>query len=438
MPLLKWFKRRKEPEPEQPPSLQPLRRELEALPQRPASRRHPRQWLFRLKRLADFIGHTRPTAARFFRQVNPYPKPFRHIRFATEDGVTIAAWYGPPQADDSTAEAAAQEEAPGEGDGRPPADGAADPGTRRTNGRAQPPRDGTSAQAGTDGPAATRAGPATADADGPDPERQRHRPPFGLVLVPGMFSTKDDTIHKRRALRVWREWKVPVLVIDMRAFGESTGIATAGWKEAFDVHAAARELKKRSGARRVGVLAESMGGAAALNALAHDSQTGTDAMDGGVLTFSAFVDAHDAISYISHAPPRDDPFHIPFRSFQRLLHYKSMGGYERFDEYLTDVARVNGLESLEELTRLANPKWKVSLMRQPTLLVHASDDPVVPVRHARRMERYAREQLHIQTIVVGWGGHTGFEAMDPWWFWEVASRFFNHVNGLDLPNPEDA
>ena len=37
-----------------------LRRELEGIKQRPVSRSHPRNWLFRVKRAADFVGHAKP------------------------------------------------------------------------------------------------------------------------------------------------------------------------------------------------------------------------------------------------------------------------------------------------------------------------------------------------------------------------------------------
>ncbi len=348
------------------PDIKALRRRLERLRQAPSETHHPRHILFRAKRGLDFIGHARPGPAAFFAAVNPYPKPFEHIKFRTEDGVTIAGWYGPPHPERSE---------PGEAD----------------------------------------------DA-------------FGLVIVPGMFSTKDDTIHKRRAIRIWRNWKIPVLVIDQRAFGESKGIATAGWKESYDVHGAAKELLRRSGAKRIGVLAESLGGAAALNAVAHDSQTKTNLLTGGTLCFSAFVDARDAVGYISARPPKDHPFYGQWGGFRWLLRLRSHGGYERFDTYLADAARVNGLRDVDELYDLANPKWKVNLMQQPVLCVHASDDPVVPVRHARRMERYATDIRHIATLVTPWGGHTGFEALDPHWFWEVTRSFFEEVNGVALPN----
>lgn len=338
---------------------QALREELGALPQRPIAKTHPRNWIFRLKRATDFFGHSDPNAARFLRRINPYPKPWEHVRFRTEDNVQIAAWYGP---------------------------------ARRTD------------------------------------------PPFGLVIVPGMFATKDDTIHKRRAIRIWRYWDIPVMIIDLRAFGESTGVATAGWKEALDVHAAVKRLADMSGVQRIGVMAESMGGAAALNAAAHDSASGTELMGGGVLTWSAFVDSKDAVEYISTEPPKDHPFYTKWAGFNRMLKARSHGQYTTFMEITVDTARINGLESVEELWELANPKWKVALMHAPTMVVHATDDPIVPVRHARRMERYARDHPHIQVLITNWGEHTSFEAMDPWWFWEVTGRFFGEVNGVALPN----
>lgn len=347
-----------DPAPATPNRWAALREELEGLPQSPAPREHPRNWVFRVKRGLDFVGHSRHDLARFFAKVNPYPKPFAHLRIPSEGGSVVSAWYGPQ---------------PGAHD-------------------------------------------------------------WGLVIVPGMFSTKDDTAHKRRAMRIWRDWKIPLLIMDLRGFGESTGVSTAGWKEGEDVLVAAKELQRRSGVARVALLAESLGGAAALNALALDSASHGKTLSGGVLCFSAFVDARDAVAHISERPDPQDPFALQYRGFRRLLGMKSMGSYERFDDYLEDAARVHGLKDWNELADLANPKWKVPMLHQPTLIVHSADDPIVPVRHARRVERYADTNPLVQVLITDWGGHTGFEPMDPHWYWEVLRRFFGEVNDVDLPN----
>ncbi len=267
------------------------------------------------------------------------------------------------------------------------------------------------------------------------PRRPTQPSEWGLVLVPGMFSTKDDTIHKRRAIHIWRHWKIPVACIDLRGFGESRGVSTAGWKEALDVEAAAKHLRDVHHVKRVAVIAESLGGAAAINAVANEGERGGSLFDGGLLTWSAFVDARDAVEYISAQPPEDHPFANSWAGFRRLLHLKSMGGYQRFTDLIEDVARTNGLPDVEALYALASPKSKVKHIRNPALLIHATDDPVVPVRHARRMERYAGDADHVQTMVVPWGMHTQFEAIDPTWYWEVTRRFFGEVNHQELPVP---
>jgi pimeloyl-ACP methyl ester carboxylesterase len=343
-----------------PSSLEALRIELEGLPAHPIGERHPRFLWFWALRTLDFATHTRFRAARFLSRMRPYPKPFRHVRFRTEDGVHIAGWLAPQP-------------------------------------RMAPSR-------------------------------------WGLIIAPGLFATKDDAVHRGRAVAIHERWRIPVLAIDLRAFGESTGIATAGWKEALDIAAAAKFLATETGVQRVAVLAESLAGAAALNALAYDSQSNANLLTGGVLCWSAFVDAKDAVAHISQRPERGDRFYKPWNGFRRLLRFRFRGAYERFDDFLEDAARVNNLKGLEELLDLANPKWKVPLIRAPTLLVHARDDPVVPVRHAETMQVYAAEKPNIQVLVTTWGSHAQFEPKDPLWFWEVSSRFFGFVNQVELPN----
>ncbi|MEK6985203.1 MAG: alpha/beta fold hydrolase [Candidatus Thermoplasmatota archaeon] len=341
-------------------SLAALRAQLEALPQRPKRGGDLRVVLPRLRRTLDFIAHVRHPRARLLARLHPYPKPWRHVTVAVDDGVQVAGWLGPQH------------------------------------------RDAPS--------------------------------PWGLVIVPGMFSTKDDNLHKRRAIHIHRHWKIPVLAIDLRAFGESTGIATAGWKEAADVAAAARFLVAQTGVKRVAVLAESMGAAAALNAACAEGEAGSTLFAGGVLAFSAFMDAADAVRYISEAPPKGHPFRRTWSGFRRLLLAKSDGAYERFDDLLADVARIYSLENVEELYDLATPKRRVSRITAPTLVVHSTDDPVVPVRHARRLERYAEGTANIQVLLTAWGSHTQFELLDAHWFWEVCRRFYGEVNGVELEN----
>ncbi|HET6398541.1 MAG TPA: alpha/beta hydrolase [Candidatus Thermoplasmatota archaeon] len=266
------------------------------------------------------------------------------------------------------------------------------------------------------------------------PQHRTSPSPWGIILVPGLFSTKDDSAHRGRAIKMWQHWRIPLMAIDLRGFGESGGINSAGWKEGHDVLACARFLAAETGVKRVAVVAESLGGAAALNALALDGEETFPLLTAGVLCWSPFMDARDAVTYISEKPPLGHAFESAFLGFRRLLRIKSHGMYERFDAFLDDAARVYGLSGFEELCERASPKAKVATMRGPALIVHASDDPIVPVRHARRMERYATGRDNIHLLLTDWGGHTGFEPMEPQWYWELTSRYFGRLNGVRLQN----
>lgn len=104
----------------------------------------------------------------------------------------------------------------------------------------------------------------------------------GIVLVPGLFSSKDDTSQRRKALKMWRKWNYNVLVIDMRGFGQSEQVpSTPGWKEAEDVIAAARFLYSFNPVSRVGVMGESMGATASLLAAAQEGIWEEEAMRRG-------------------------------------------------------------------------------------------------------------------------------------------------------------
>lgn len=249
---------------------------------------------------------------------------------------------------------------------------------------------------------------------------------FGVVVVPGLFATKDDHQHRGRAIHIQREWNVPVVCLDLRAFGESKGIATAGWKERWDVIAAVDHLEEVAGCEKVLLVGESMGGAAVLNAMAQMGQDGDERLLGGV-TISAFVDALDAVTHISSEPPKGDAFETYYQAFRGMLRRTTGGGYESFLEFMSDVARQEGLAPKAFLKR-ASPKKHLHEITSPVLLLHASDDPIIPVRHARRIERYAATQPMLIPVITTWGEHAGFEAMDPVWFWSILDRFWEYLS----------
>src|SRR5438552_2019629 len=83
-----------------------------------------------------------------------------------------------------------------------------------------------------------------------------------VLFLPGTFQTKDDTSRKRRAMQLWRRFGAHVLIVDQRGFGGSAAHApSGGGQEARDALVAAEWLSAQSGAARVTLWGESLGGA---------------------------------------------------------------------------------------------------------------------------------------------------------------------------------
>jgi uncharacterized protein len=83
-----------------------------------------------------------------------------------------------------------------------------------------------------------------------------------VLLLPGVRANRLSMIERARFLR---RAGYSVLLIDLQATGESHGDAiTFGWRERFDVLAAAGFLRSVQHERRIAIIGSSLGGAAAL------------------------------------------------------------------------------------------------------------------------------------------------------------------------------
>jgi len=63
----------------------------------------------------------------------------------------------------------------------------------------------------------------------------------------------------------------------------------------------------------------------------------------------------------------------------------------------------------------------------PTLVVHAEDDPVVPVVHARRLATAAASNPRVAVRVLPAGGHLLFDAVDEGWYWGALDAFLRRL-----------
>ncbi len=242
----------------------------------------------------------------------------------------------------------------------------------------------------------------------------------GVVFVPGTFHSKDDTARKYKAIKMWREWGVRVLAIDMRGFGESHGVWGAGGVlEKRDILAAARYLLE-DGATDVTVVGESLGGASCLLAAAEPDAP--ELIAGGVLAWSAYADLAKQVAYTVTNPGRAHPFFLPYNFFRLMLWSTTNRTHSRFDTFLSERADELGM-SLEALYAGGSVANVADRIRVPTIAFHARDDPIVPVSHAELLAHASRMNRQVRVAIHGTGNHCFFDETDFEWYWATSRAF---------------
>lgn len=237
-----------------------------------------------------------------------------------------------------------------------------------------------------------------------------------VLLLPGTFQTKDDTPRKRRALNLWRRFEpAHVLIVDQRGFGGSAAhLGTGGSQEALDALAAADWLAHESGVPKVMVWGESLGGAIALLAACQD---GAQRRIDSVIAWSPFADLADA----TRAGASDDKRGQTMlgRTYRWLLRRRDKR-VRGFHDLLSLRADELGVP-LEELLHGGSPARHLHKLRVPAIVVHAEDDPVVPVTHAQTLKDIGSPKLEVH--IVPRGKHLGFDREAPAWFDAVTAHF---------------
>jgi len=146
-----------------------------------------------------------------------------------------------------------------------------------------------------------------------------------------------------------------VIMIDLRGHGESDRARlTFGHRERRDILGAVDFLLNRGyEPGRIGVLGASMGGVSAIAAAADEHAIGA------LVTDSAFASLHEVLS----------------AQFTRLTHLPSF--------VLSGALLAARVLTGEDLLRDPPAQNMLRLRGRPTLVIHARNDPFVPVQHAR-------------------------------------------------------
>lgn len=257
-------------------------------------------------------------------------------------------------------------------------------------------------------------------------------PRDGVVLVPGLYTSKDNPRIRARAVRLLREWGLHVLCLDLRGVGESErAYSTPGWKEAEDIIDAIAEFRARTTVGRVHLYAESLAASAAIVAAGMEGRAGRRLVDGRVLVTSAYADAARIVRlYGGHEEPPAEfgrDFALVRRTFNMLLRLQGYRG-GNFDAYAHDAARHYGV-TFDEFLRRSSPGEFVAHVNVPLLIVHSLDDGLVPVAQAEELATRAAGNPNVDVWVLPWGYHCLYEMAEPQWYWNVLRTVFVGANG---------
>jgi pimeloyl-ACP methyl ester carboxylesterase len=249
-------------------------------------------------------------------------------------------------------------------------------------------------------------------------------PREGVILVPGMFSSKDNAIQKARALRLFRDFGYHVLVLDLRGFGESQRVwSTAGWQEAEDIEAAVKHFLSHKHVTKLHIYSESLGAAAALTAAGRAARQGRKLISGSLLAVSPYADAKAEVAYLDLPRLTRDDFFMVHWFFVQLLKLGGSGARD-FATYIREASQHHGV-SYDQLLREASPIHDLTRIEVPTLILHSTDDVVVPAIHGDLFEATLRGFDNPMLWRLKWGNHCLYEMLDPEWFWSVLREFFD-------------
>jgi predicted alpha/beta-fold hydrolase len=240
-----------------------------------------------------------------------------------------------------------------------------------------------------------------------------------VIVVHGAMTSKHFDYVRRAAVRAYG-LGFHVLALDLRGFGvtalTSEAPTSLGWAEGGDVLAAGRWLRQR-GATSVAAIGFSLGAAAVLCAA---RRAGPGELDGGVLSFSAPADLGEALETLSMRPSWRDPLFGTWLTLHAAATTRlRAGGYGHEAHTLREAVELvsapwYGLD-VDALARRASPAGWIGEVRVPVLAVHAVDDVVIPVAHARRLTERAAGNDDVHVLVRPSGGHAAFDLVDPVW-----------------------
>jgi pimeloyl-ACP methyl ester carboxylesterase len=247
-----------------------------------------------------------------------------------------------------------------------------------------------------------------------------------IIIAPGLFTGKDNSVVRRRARRIHHEWGFHVMALDMRGNGESDRRpATTGWKEAEDLVDVCDALRAMAPDRigPVGVYAESLAATAAVCAARDAAVQGRPYVDLGTVAVSGLYEPAETVRVYTQ-PPDDMPMLRPFaRFFTFLLRRAGFSDVRTFADFHAAGCDAYGIAS-EEAFRRSTPLRPGMRLDAPVMVLHSADDPIVPITQLEPYAHTARATPGLGVWMLPWGHHCLHERADGHWFWAMLEAFF--------------
>ena len=271
--------------------------------------------------------------------------------------------------------------------------------------------------------------------------------PRGLVLLMHGLGGSSQRAGLRRMGDTLQRSGFAVLRLNMRGAGEGRALARGTYAANCnrDLLPVLRQARSLAAGRPLLGMGISLGGTKLLNALTSSAlERRTAGLDpqapllDGLVTISTPVDLESCSRQIER--PRNglyqhwllkrlvaqtlaDPFGVTASERQALE--GPMPTIRAFDAAIT--APRWSYASVDDYYRQASPLWRLQdprIRRQlpPALLIHAEDDPWVPVEPTRSLEEFQDDRF--QLLLTAKGGHNGFHGRGGCWTDQLTARWF--------------
>ena len=271
--------------------------------------------------------------------------------------------------------------------------------------------------------------------------------PRGLVLLMHGLGGSSQRAGLRRMGDTLQRSGFAVLRLNMRGAGEGRALARGTYAANCnrDLLPVLRQARSLAAGRPLLGMGISLGGTKLLNALTSSAlerrMAGLDPQApllDGLVTISTPVDLESCSRQIER--PRNglyqhwllkrlvaqtlaDPFGVTASERQALE--GPLPTIRAFDAAIT--APRWSYASVDDYYRQASPLWRLQDPRirsqlPPALLIHAEDDPWVPVAPTRSLDAF--QDARFQLLLTAKGGHNGFHGRGGCWTDQLTARWF--------------